>query len=174
MTLNNLKFRTSCACIAIILFAVFLLILNFEHQAQLLITEFNSPAQRKILKEVRSANKEYSFVEKAIQDYETSPDTSNLQNIKLQFHVFSERIEKYHNGTYASLSENNRLFQENLPPLLRWVEKYKNIFNKEEKININVLQSSMTKVAPHLRIVVNALDERNNELLEKTKKNFHP
>ncbi|MEJ2794324.1 ATP-binding protein [Iodobacter sp. LRB] len=172
MTLNDLKFRTSCACIAIILFAVFLLILNFEHQAQLLITEFNSPAQRKILKEARSGNKEFNFIEKAIQDYEEIPDASHLQNIKLQFHIFAERIEKYHNGTYASLSENNRLFQENLPPLVEWVEKYKKIFNKEEKININALQSSMNKVAPHLRKVVSALDERNNELLEKNKNKF--
>ncbi len=170
--LKNIKFRTSCICIVTILLAVFLLILNFEHKAQLLIKEFNSPTQQKMLKEVRAGNKEFNFIEKAIQDYETMPNADNLQNIKTQFTIFAQRVDKYKNGDYASLSTNNALFAEQLPPLLTWVEEYKIHFKSIDSININTMQLSMKEAAPHLRKVINALDDRNNEILEKKKNQF--
>ena len=71
--LKNIKFRTTCTLVVFILAATFLLILNFEREAQLLITNFNSPAQRQALKEARSGNKEFSFIEKAVSNYKEHP-----------------------------------------------------------------------------------------------------
>jgi signal transduction histidine kinase/DNA-binding NarL/FixJ family response regulator len=171
-TLKNIKFRTSCICIVAILFAVFLLILNFEHKAQLLIKEFNSPNQIKILKAARMGNKEFGLIEQAIQDYDAMPNADNLYNIKTQFTAFAQRVDQYNNGDYSSLSANNALFSEQLPPLVAWVEEYKNHFESIDSININTMQLSMKEAAPHLRKVINALNDRNNELLEIKKNQF--
>ena len=72
-----------------------MLILNYEFKARDILAEFNTPEQQEKLKAARSANKEYSFFERAMQDYEDRPSDANRDNVNVNFEVFANRIAEY-------------------------------------------------------------------------------
>ncbi|MGL4602793.1 MAG: ATP-binding protein [Iodobacter sp.] len=168
--MKNIKFRTTCAVVVFILAATFLLILNFEREAQLLITNFNSPAQRQALKEARSGNKEFSYIEKAVSNYQEHPTAENLQDIKTQFESFSKLLSAYKNNRYYELTSDNPVFAKNLLLLSGWQEA--TAINLANTADIVKLDKSMDQIAPFLRKLVAAIDDKNNDLLEIKKDRF--
>jgi hypothetical protein len=170
--LKHIKFRITCVVVLFILAAVFLLILNFEREAQLLIIDFNSPAQRQALKEARSGNKEFSFIEKAINNYQDHPTPDNLLAIRMQFNSFSKLLDAYKNNRYPELTSDNPAFASNLPPLLAWQKSSAKILNNLQTADITRLDQSMDQISPFLRKLVAAIDDKNNDVLETKKDHF--
>ncbi len=147
----------------------FALILSYEFKAQTILSEFNTPQQQEKLKAARSANKEYSFFERAMQEYEDNPSTENRDHVHASFNVFANRINEYKNGAYPSLSASNPAFSKHLPPVSLWIEKTQTTLNELSPTNLEKIKDSADRMSPHLRQVVNALDSRYTQILDAKK-----
>lgn len=154
-----------------ILIAAFALILSYELKAQGILKEFNTPEQLEKLKAARSANKEFSFFERSMQDYQEQPSTENQAKVQATYKVFSDRIYDYKSDAFPTLSRNNPQVEKHLPPIVRWLDatspKIKNI---TPELVEPILQSA-DRMSPHLRQVVNALDNRHMQILDEKKAN---
>ncbi|MGL6042264.1 MAG: hypothetical protein ACRC01_13830, partial [Deefgea sp.] len=111
----NFKYRTLCIATVAILAGAFALILSYEFKAQTILQEFNTPDQQQKLKDARSANKEFSFFERALSEYEANPSDENSQQVKATFDVFASRINDYKSGVFPTLSNNNPQVDKHLP-----------------------------------------------------------
>lgn len=151
------------------LIGAFALILSYEFKAQAILAEFNTPQQQEKLKAARSANKEYSFFERALQEYEDEPSAANRDKINVSFAVFAHRITEYNNGAYPTLSNNNPAFSKNLPPIVQWVKTTEVTLTQLSPESLADIKASADKMSPHLRQVVNALDSRYTQILDAKK-----
>nr|WP_314902010.1 HAMP domain-containing sensor histidine kinase [uncultured Deefgea sp.] len=166
----NIKYRTLCIATVAILAGAFAFIFSYELKAQALLKQFNTPEQLQKLKDARSANKEFSLFERALDDYQESPSAENKQKVKVTFDVFAQRINDYQSGVFPDLSNNNPQIEKHLPPIARWLESNTSKVRNISPELINPIRDSADRMSPHLRQVVNALDTRHAQILD-TKKN---
>ncbi len=168
----NFKYRTLCIATVAILAAAFALILAYEFKAQTILKEFNTPEQLQKLKEARSANKELSWFERALSDYEADPSETQRQKVQATYAVFANRIKEYDSGVYPSLSSNNQAVQKHLPPIVKWLAMTAPQVANLSPEMIAPISQSIDRMSPHLRLVVNALDTRHMQILDEKKTQF--
>ncbi|MBM5575740.1 hypothetical protein [Deefgea sp. CFH1-16] len=120
--MNHFKFRTTFCIVIGVLSLVSILVLSYEFKAQKLLNEFNSPAQQKLIKEARSGNRLFSFVERAIDDAIKSPTPENFSAVKAAFTEFATLIHHYNSGQFSEYS-NNPKFNVHIAPLVQWTQK---------------------------------------------------
>ncbi|MBM5570588.1 MULTISPECIES: hybrid sensor histidine kinase/response regulator [Deefgea] len=165
----NFKYRTLCIATVAILAAAFALILSYELKAQAILKEFNTPEQQKKLRDARSANKEYSFFERALTDYQDNPSDENRAKVQSSYAIFASRINDYQSGAFPSLSNNNPQVAKHLPPIVKWLELTTPKINKLSPEQIDAITTSADRMSPNLRQVVNALDARYSQILDAKK-----
>ncbi len=154
-----------------VLSLVSIFVLSYEFKAQKLLNEFNSPAQQKLIKEARSGNRLFSFVERAVDDAIKNPKSENFSAVKAAFADFATLIHHYDNGQFSEYS-NNPKFNAHITPLVQWAKKTEQLLPELSAAQLPALASSMARVAPHLRIVVSSIDAQYNASLEAKKDTF--
>ena len=153
----------------VILAAAFALILSYEYKAQNILNEFNTPEQQQKLKDARSANKEYSFFECALAEYQDNPSNENRDKVQETYKIFASRINDYQSGAFPSLSSNNPQVEKHLPPIVKWLEATTPKIGDIAPEQIESISQSADRMSPHLRQVVNALDARYSQILDGKK-----
>ncbi|WP_297573058.1 ATP-binding protein [uncultured Deefgea sp.] len=169
--MNHFKFRTTFCMVIGVLSLVSIFVLSYEFKAQKLLNEFNSPAQQKLIKEARSGNRLFSFVERAVDDAIKNPKSENFSAVKAAFADFATLIHHYDNGQFSEYS-NNPKFNAHITPLVQWAKKTEQLLPELSAAQLPALASSMARVAPHLRIVVSSIDAQYNASLEAKKDTF--
>lgn len=149
--------------------AAFALILSYEFKAQTILKAFNTPEQQQKLKDARSANKEYSFFERALTEYQTKPSDQNRDKVQASYKVFASRINDYQSGAFPSLSRNNPQVEKHLPPIVKWLEATTPKIATISPEQVDAISQSADRMSPNLRQVVNALDARYSQILDAKK-----
>lgn len=152
-----------------ILAAAFALILSYELKAQAILSDFNTPEQQRKLKDARSANKEFSFFERSLAEYQSNPSPVQRKKLQDTYQVFASRINGYHSGEFPTLSSNNPQVEKHLPPILNWLQTTTPKINNITPEYVESIQRSADRMSPHLRQVVNALDTRYSQILDTQK-----
>ncbi|MCB5195132.1 histidine kinase dimerization/phospho-acceptor domain-containing protein [Deefgea salmonis] len=170
--MNHFKFRTIFCMVIGVLSLVSILVLSYEFKAQKLLNEFNSPQQQRLIKEARSGNRRFSFLERATDEAIKRPTPAALNTVKATFADFATLIQRYDNGQFYEYSNQNSSFTEHIAPLAQWAKTTQQTLAELNPSQLPALAGSMKQIAPHLRIVVASLDAQYNANLEAKKNTF--